>query len=1352
MKKTLAIVLSIALTLSLCAGLFVFPASAETPEKDYATTEADKLWASDAKKATSVKITLTAKADVEGATTVEVTVNNNDTVTLTEKGGFSAGTVSLKDGVLTLNKVTYDAAKYSNCVVNPNGAIKAVVNGGEFRGQIQALVVKEELKDGEGNVTETLYETDAHILLTSDDGSMFYGLGGNSLGGHGAIVVYGNVGFNVQTGGGYDGIITRPGTSAWKGDYVTGNAIILAPGVDSVIGGSGAGALIDARNGDIIFAGKAKITINQNVKAAAATKEVYAVEVTTLAKANSAIRFLEEVDVDINTYTAGAVGNRKNNGTNDSIVFNSTGNMNFIASDFKAFSWSSSMIYAAGGVVRVSSGKVFSAMTQTAYAGGCGVNVSVNAGNGPKGGVFVENDGELVVYSYGNVASGSNRVVGIWVNNGVVDVSDNGKLASYYGQAAASTTNYSPLTFKTGGLYVKDNSKVLLYHLGGNAAGSGEFVQFQSDGNMTNFGNAAGVHMLGGQLEVVAPKYAMVVSNRDYTTFDIKGGVLAIHSDAKNVFGCDFNNASVHSSTTGYAYVGPFGGTENVLTRQNGTVADWVYMGEDAAYSPYYALAPYAEKLGLKDFAQTTVLSKNATSVSVPTPGNYKVTGTNAKLGDKVIPNGAVIALKNGDVITGENVSIALTKAAVTAPAAPVAKVVDDSITSSGAKISWNAVDYALSYKVFVDGSIAGTTDKTEFELTLNPDTEYKVTVQAIGFADVAGATSAEVAVKTLPGTPAITIPKAPTNVKVSGITANAATVTWDEVEGATSYDVYLGTEKVATVTEATVAFDELTAGTAYKLTVKAVNVAGASEASAEVAFSSLAADAVPGLVVTLADGSTVDLNAENPTALNGALSFDAAKSELTMNNATGIQKIIWTDGSLTVKVVGTNTITSDSLSNNLWGYGNDANLTLVGDGTLNVTGEAYVIGSQSGDLVIDGPTVNATSTKGTGVHVAADGLDSAIIVKGTSKLNVTSKGYALDAAGIAPSIIIKDSANVKVDAQNVGIAVRANKVATEAVANKGVLQVLDKANLEVNSIGSGILMNAKVADNVFAPYETTFTTEGKVTVNSKLSGWSAAGIFFTGASADKKQTFTVKNGTLEINITQSDASEVACGIYTQKNVVVLFEDATVNATVDCSSTAKGNRGQAIYFDTSEATFKGKTVVNTMNKGSAKDMGWHPSGASLHVHASTLTIEGNAVANAKANATAKITGVALQDGKIIVKGNGKLNAESANQAALFNWDAKTNSLEVLEGGFVNLKSPLMALRTIKTFTLNETAVLSGKYTDKDLTITGPSYNPNTPGSNPGTSDVSYVAAASVAVIAVLAGVAVVILRKKSRKA
>lgn len=68
MKKTLAIVLSFALVLSLCAGLFVFPASAETPATDFATEKANELWASTQHKAETVRVSLYTTA--EGRETV----------------------------------------------------------------------------------------------------------------------------------------------------------------------------------------------------------------------------------------------------------------------------------------------------------------------------------------------------------------------------------------------------------------------------------------------------------------------------------------------------------------------------------------------------------------------------------------------------------------------------------------------------------------------------------------------------------------------------------------------------------------------------------------------------------------------------------------------------------------------------------------------------------------------------------------------------------------------------------------------------------------------------------------------------------------------------------------------------------------------------------------------------------------------------------------------------------------------------------------------------------------------------------------------------------------------------------
>ena len=748
MKKTLAILLSALLMVALCVGIFVFSASAEGETKDYATTKADELWAATTSKAANVKVVQWGSAEGVSAT---IELKDGDSVELKDKGAFTAGTISYEDGVLTLDGVVYTAQDGAgSCLITADGALKAVVTGADFYGQIQNTGTA---KDSNG-----YYVKDACLLLTSDDGSMFYGKGGNSLGSQSAIVVYGNVGFSIDCGTGYDGIITRQGQDTWNNAASLGHALILAPAVDSYVTGSGAGALIESRNGDIIFAGDATITIDYKYATGTATK--YAVELSNIAKAGSAIRFLEDVNVNINTTIGGGVANRLNNGANDAIVFDTTGEVNLVSTAMNSFGWDTCMIYGAGGNIRVSSGKVLAAMTQVAYTGGCGVTVAVN-GAGAGTGLFIENDAEMVVYTYGTVASGSNRLVGIWANHCVVDVSDNGKLASYYGQSGVATNNYSPLTFKVGGLHINDNANVLLYHLGGTAPVNNFFeVQVgNNDGekaNYTKMADQVGLHVNGGQLEIVAPKYAAVVANRTQNTFNINGGVVAIHSDSGNIFGCDFNNKDHNSSTTGYAYVGPIGKTENDLVSRNG-VNDWVYMGEDAAYAPYYALDSYTELLGLKDFAQKTVLAKADASFTAPAAGNYKVTGTDIKVGEKAVPSGYVVALAFNDVVTGTDLTVAMTKEDVT----PIP--LEGATTSVTLKVGENDIVLDSKNKTALDGAAAY--DVTAGTLTLKDAkdikkiswTEGNLIIKAVGKNTVADAEGTELIVVPAAGTLTIT-------------------------------------------------------------------------------------------------------------------------------------------------------------------------------------------------------------------------------------------------------------------------------------------------------------------------------------------------------------------------------------------------------------------------------------------------------------------------------------------------------------------------------------------------------------------------------------------------------------------
>jgi chitodextrinase len=71
----------------------------------------------------------------------------------------------------------------------------------------------------------------------------------------------------------------------------------------------------------------------------------------------------------------------------------------------------------------------------------------------------------------------------------------------------------------------------------------------------------------------------------------------------------------------------------------------------------------------------------------------------------------------------------------------------------------------------------------------------------------------------------------APTGLKVTGTTETTAALSWNAVDGASSYTIYRGGTKVATTTSTTATDTGLATGTAYSYTVAAVDAAGAAGA-----------------------------------------------------------------------------------------------------------------------------------------------------------------------------------------------------------------------------------------------------------------------------------------------------------------------------------------------------------------------------------------------------------------------------------------------------------------------------------------------------------------------------------------
>lgn len=111
----------------------------------------------------------------------------------------------------------------------------------------------------------------------------------------------------------------------------------------------------------------------------------------------------------------------------------------------------------------------------------------------------------------------------------------------------------------------------------------------------------------------------------------------------------------------------------------------------------------------------------------------------------------------------------------------------------------------------------------------------------------------------------AITVPSAPTGLKVTATTSATASLSWTASTGATSYKILRSGTVVGTATTTSYTDTALAASTSYTYTVEAVNSAGTSAASSPVTATTTAASTAPnaptGLTVGTVTTSTVPLS-----------------------------------------------------------------------------------------------------------------------------------------------------------------------------------------------------------------------------------------------------------------------------------------------------------------------------------------------------------------------------------------------------------------------------------------------------------------------------------------------------------
>lgn len=161
-----------------------------------------------------------------------------------------------------------------------------------------------------------------------------------------------------------------------------------------------------------------------------------------------------------------------------------------------------------------------------------------------------------------------------------------------------------------------------------------------------------------------------------------------------------------------------------------------------------------------------------------------------------------------------------------TAPAAPV--VTATAISSSQIQLSWEAVAGATSYKVYSVGNELTETTGTNYTVSyLQSNTSYCFSVSALN--ENGESAKTEACATTLYAKP-IT----PYDFTATATGESTIELSWSLANRATSYNVYQGNEKIATVTETTYTVEELESGTEYCFTVTAQNEMGESDKTEE--------------------------------------------------------------------------------------------------------------------------------------------------------------------------------------------------------------------------------------------------------------------------------------------------------------------------------------------------------------------------------------------------------------------------------------------------------------------------------------------------------------------------------------
>ena len=221
-------------------------------------------------------------------------------------------------------------------------------------------------------------------------------------------------------------------------------------------------------------------------------------------------------------------------------------------------------------------------------------------------------------------------------------------------------------------------------------------------------------------------------------------------------------------------------------------------------------------------------------------------------------------------------------------PATPI-NISCTGTTTNSASIAWPQVSGATSYNVYINNTQSGSTSGTAYTASgLSSNTQYSFTVTAVASSYESPKSSA-----LLVTTQVAVVTPTPTGLTCTNFTANSASMTWQSVSGATSYNIYVNNSFYGSTSSTSYTDSSLNPSTQYSFTVTAIKSSVESSQSSPLVVTTQAIQAPTSLSCTSLTTNSASITWQS---VSGATSYKVYVNSSLVGSTSNLT---YTDSSL---------------------------------------------------------------------------------------------------------------------------------------------------------------------------------------------------------------------------------------------------------------------------------------------------------------------------------------------------------------------------------------------------------------------------------------------------------------------